>query len=75
MSGFRTPSYNSGGGETGGRADLSRHMYGDASDIWIDNDRNGAMDDLNKDGKVDIGDARLMLEAVERVERVGRGSR
>jgi uncharacterized protein YcbK (DUF882 family) len=69
MSGFRTPSYNSGGGETSGRADLSRHMYGDASDIWIDNDRNGTMDDLNKDGKVDIGDARFILESVERVER------
>lgn len=69
MSGFRTPSYNSGGGETGGRADLSRHMYGDASDIWIDNDRNGAMDDLNRDGRVDIGDAKFMLESVERVER------
>ncbi|HET9425466.1 MAG TPA: hypothetical protein VFO55_08850 [Gemmatimonadaceae bacterium] len=69
MSGFRTPSYNSGGGETSGRADLSRHMYGDASDIWIDNDRNGTMDDLNKDGRVDIGDARFILESVERVER------
>lgn len=69
MSGFRTPSYNSGGGETSGRADLSRHMYGDASDIWIDNDGDGQMDDLNKDGRVDIGDSRFILESVERVER------
>lgn len=69
MSGFRTPSYNAGGGETSGRADLSRHMYGDAADIWIDNDQNGTMDDLNRDGKVDIGDSRFILEAVERVER------
>jgi hypothetical protein len=69
MSGFRTPSYNSGGGETSGRADLSRHMYGDAGDIWIDNDRDGQMDDLNKDGRVDIGDSRFILESVERVER------
>jgi uncharacterized protein YcbK (DUF882 family) len=69
MSGFRTPSYNAGGGETGGRADLSRHMYGDASDIWIDNDHSGQMDDLNKDGKVDINDSRFILESVERVER------
>ena len=69
MSGFRTPSYNAGGGNTGGRADLSRHMYGDASDVYIDNDRNGTMDDLNGDGRVDTKDARVMLDAVERVER------
>jgi hypothetical protein len=69
MSGFRTPSYNEGGGNTAGRADLSRHMYGDAADVYIDNDRNGVMDDLNGDGRVDPGDARVMLEAVDRVER------
>ena len=68
MSGFRTPQYNAGGGETSGRAGLSRHMYGDASDIFIDNDGNGVMDDLNKDGRVDIGDARFILAAVNRVE-------
>jgi uncharacterized protein YcbK (DUF882 family) len=69
MSGFRTPSYNEGGGNTGGRAGLSRHMYGDAADVYIDNDRNGNMDDLNRDGRVDAGDARFILEAVDRVER------
>ena len=69
MSGFRTPSYNAGGGNTGGRANLSRHMYGDASDIWIDNDHNGQMDDLNRDGRIDIGDSRFILESVDRVER------
>ena len=68
MSGFRTPSYNAGGGNTGGRAGLSRHMYGDASDIYIDNDGDGNMDDLNRDGRVNIGDARLIEEAVNRVE-------
>ncbi|MGH7637547.1 MAG: hypothetical protein ACREOK_07835 [Gemmatimonadaceae bacterium] len=69
MSGFRTPSYNAGGGNTGGRADLSRHMYGDAADVYIDNDRDGNMDDLNGDGRVNIGDARFMEDAVNRVER------
>jgi hypothetical protein len=69
MSGFRTPQYNAGGGNTGGRAGLSRHMYGDAADIYIDNDHNGVMDDLNHDGRVDVGDARFILESVERVER------
>ena len=68
MSGFRTPQYNKGGGNTGGRAGLSRHMYGDAADIFIDNDGNGAMDDLNHDGKVNIEDARVILQAEDRVE-------
>ena len=68
MSGFRTPSYNEGGGNTAGRAGLSRHMYGDAADIYIDNDGNGTMDDLNGDGRVDTRDARLIEESVNRVE-------
>jgi hypothetical protein len=68
MSGFRTPNYNANGGETAGRADLSRHMFGDASDIYIDNDGNGVMDDLNHDGKIDINDSRVILDAEERVE-------
>jgi uncharacterized protein YcbK (DUF882 family) len=68
MSGFRTPEYNYTGGNTQGRANLSRHMYGDASDVFIDNDGNGVMDDLNHDGRSDIGDAMAVLQAVERVE-------
>ena len=69
MSGFRTPQYNHTGGNTAGRANLSRHMYGDASDIYIDNDGNGSMDDLNHDGHVDARDAQVVGQAVERVER------
>ena len=53
MSGFRTPRYNHSGGNTAGRANLSRHMYGDAADVFVDNDRNGSMDDINGDGRVD----------------------
>ena len=69
MSGFRTPQYNATGGNTAGRAALSRHMYGDASDIFIDNDGNGVMDDLNGDGRITIRDAEVILASVERVER------
>src|SRR5689334_22167729 len=69
MSGFRTPQYNVSGGDPTGRATLSRHMYGDAADIFIDNDGNGWMDDLNHDGKLDIKDSEVILAAVERVER------
>lgn len=68
LSGFRTPQYNKTGGDPSGRAALSRHMYGDAADIFIDNDGNGSMDDLNRDGRVNINDARVILAAVNRVE-------
>ena len=69
MSGFRTPQYNAGGGDPRGRAALSRHMYGDANDIYIDNDGDGQMDDLNHDGRVNIADAKVIQDAVNRVER------
>jgi hypothetical protein len=69
MSGFRTPQYNAGGGDPRGRAALSRHMYGDANDIFIDNDGNAQMDDLNHDGRVNIADAKVIQDAVNRVER------
>lgn len=68
MSGFRTPWYNRHGGRVGGRAELSRHMYGDAADVYIDNG-NGRMSDLNHDGRVDSRDAKVILRAVEEVEK------
>ena len=67
MSGFRTPQYNGPGGD--GRSGLSRHMFGDAADVFVDNDGDGRMDDLNHDGRVDYRDARVILDAVDRVER------
>ena len=69
MSGFRTPSYNETGGDPSGRAALSRHMYGDAADIYIDNDGNGGMDDLDGDRRITTRDAGVIEEAVSRVER------
>jgi uncharacterized protein YcbK (DUF882 family) len=68
MSGFRTPQYNKSGGDPAGRAGLSRHMYGDAADIFIDSNGDGVMDDLNHDGKSTIADARVVSAAVDRVE-------
>jgi uncharacterized protein YcbK (DUF882 family) len=67
MSGFRTPWYNRHGGHVGGRAELSRHMYGDAADVYVDNG-SGRMADLNHDGRVDSRDAKVILRAVEEVE-------
>ena len=68
MSGFRTPRYNQVGGETSGRGKLSRHMYGDATDVFVDNDRDGWTDDVNRDGRVDIRDAEVVARAAEGVE-------
>jgi hypothetical protein len=69
MSGFRTPQYNAlGVGPRGGRARDSRHMYGDAADIFLDADGDGRMDDLNGDGRVDMNDARWLASVAEQVE-------
>jgi hypothetical protein len=67
MSGFRTPWYNAHGGSTAGRAEQSRHMYGDASDVFVDNDGGGRMSDLNHDGRVDWRDSRVIAQAADRV--------
>lgn len=69
ISAFRTPYYNAHGGSTAGRGSVSRHMYGDAIDFYIDNDRDGQMDDLNGDGRVTVADGRVIAEAAERVEK------
>lgn len=68
MSGFRTPEYNVQGVGDGGRARDSRHQYGDAADVFVDNEGSGRMDDLNHDGRVDYRDARVIRDAVDRVE-------
>ena len=70
MSGFRTPQYNiKGVGAKGGRASDSRHQYGDVADVFVDNDNDGWMDDLNGDRRVDYRDAQVLLRAAERVEQ------
>jgi hypothetical protein len=65
MSGYRTPFYNAKiGNETG----YSRHLYGDAMDIYIDQNRDGKMDDVNRDGRIDTSDARFLLRVAERID-------
>jgi hypothetical protein len=66
MSGYRTPWYNR---EIGNTTTLSHHLYGEAADIYVDHDGDGAMDDLNGDGRGDIADAQLLFAMVEQVER------
>jgi hypothetical protein len=68
MSGFRTPQYNQQGVRRGGRARDSRHQFGDAADVYVDNDGDGRMDDLNGDRRVNYRDVQVIIDAVERVE-------
>ncbi|MHB1047239.1 MAG: hypothetical protein ACYC4P_14640 [Thermoanaerobaculia bacterium] len=68
MSGFRTPRYNARDVGPGNRSGVSRHMYGAAADVYPDDDGDGRIDDLNRDGCVDLLDARIVADAAERVE-------
>jgi hypothetical protein len=69
MSGFRTPQYNAQGVGAGGRVQDSRHQYGDAADVYVVNGGRDWMSDLNRDGRVDTRDARVLAQAAERVEQ------
>lgn len=64
MSAFRTPAYNA---EIGNETSYSRHLYGDAADIFVDNNRDGRMDDLDFDGDSDDEDARTLFEKVRKL--------
>lgn len=64
MSGFRSPFYNAAIGS----AKYSQHMYGTAADIYIDvAPRDGIMDDLNGDGKLDKRDADFAYDYAEKL--------
>jgi len=66
MSGYRTPYYNA---MIGNDTSHSRHLYGDAMDIYIDENRDGVMDDVNRDGRVDSEDARFLLQVAEAIDK------
>ncbi len=66
-SGFRTPAHNLAVRGEGSARD-SRHQFGDAADVFIDQVGNGMMSDLNGDGRVSFADVKMILDAVERVE-------
>ena len=69
MSGYRTPWYN----QNIGNGRYSRHIYGDAADIFIDfRQKNGRMDDLNKDGVIDIKDAIVLHEIIDGLQRTSK---
>jgi hypothetical protein len=62
MSGYRTPYYN----RAIGNVQYSRHVWGGAADIYLDESpRDGSMDDLNRDGRIDFRDAAVLYEIID----------
>ena len=61
ISGYRTPYYN----KSINNVSKSRHIYGGAADIFIDQDKDGEMDDMNEDGLIDEKDVRIFYSLVE----------
>lgn len=61
-SGYRTPHYNK---ELGNKTNYSRHLYGDAADLFVDNNGDGKMDDLDGSGEVTGNDAKVLRSIVE----------
>lgn len=71
MSGYRTPFYN----DQLGNVRYSRHQWGGAADIYVDErPRDGTMDDLNGDGRVNVRDARYLYAVVDSLEESSSGS-
>ena len=68
LSGFRAPYYNDRV-VAEGAARASRHQYGDAADVIVDANSDGRMDDLNRDGRLDLRDTQVILRSVERIEQ------
>jgi hypothetical protein len=62
LSGYRTPYYN----KRIGNVKYSRHIYGGAADIFIDeNPKDDMMDDLNGDGVIDWRDAETLYRIID----------
>ena len=62
MSGYRTPYYN----KAIGNVRYSRHVWGGAADIFVDeNPKDEMMDDLNGDGKIDSRDAAVLYDIID----------
>ena len=64
MSGYRTPFYN----KAIGNVPYSRHVWGGAADIYIDDSpTDGDMDDLNGDGRVDKADSKWLADFINKM--------
>jgi len=64
MSGYRTPRYN----HKLGNVRYSAHQWGRAADVYVDENHDGVMDDLNHDGRSDFRDIRILSELAEEID-------
>lgn len=64
MSGYRTPLYNRSLGDVR----YSAHQFGGAADVFVDEDGDGVMDDLNGDHVNDEDDALVLSQIVETMD-------
>jgi hypothetical protein len=65
MSGYRTPYYNA----VIENVKLSQHVWGRASDVFVDTDGDEMMDDLDHDGRVSKEDAKVLFDIVDALDR------
>jgi hypothetical protein len=61
MSAYRTPFYNHAIGDV----PYSMHQWGSAADIYVDPKDMNRMEDLNRDGQVDIRDSKFLYDEIE----------
>jgi hypothetical protein len=69
MSAYRTPWYNRA---IGNETTYSQHLWGSAADVFVDDNGDGTMDDLNGDKRIDREDATVLMGMVVDVERTSR---
>jgi hypothetical protein len=63
MSAYRTPYYNHAIGDV----KYSMHQWGSAADIYVDPHNKHRMEDLNRDGRVDIQDSKFLYDEIEKM--------
>jgi hypothetical protein len=61
MSAYRTPYYNHAIGDVM----YSQHQWGSAADVYIDPHDKDRMEDLNRDGRIDIADSKFLYDRIE----------
>jgi hypothetical protein len=61
MSAYRTPFYNRAIGDV----TYSMHQWGRAADIYVDARHRDRMEDLNRDGRVDVRDSKFLSDQIE----------
>jgi peptidase M15-like protein len=65
MSGYRTPYYN----KLIGNVKYSRHIYGDAADVYVDENRDDLIDDLDNNGRIEMQDVMVMHRILSELEK------